>query len=264
MLMKQILSLIALASLTWSACPAEVSTSCSYSSLWGVSGERWNAAGRLPDFSYAGYHAGEAHVPNAPAKWDFKRDFHARGDGRTDDSSALLSAIQSIDAGVLFIPEGTYVIAQRIDISKGNFVLRGAGSNKTILLFPNSLTDLFGNKAKATEQSQWAFRPGLLNITGKDPINAETRLAEVTAPAKRGDRTLQLSNKISVAKGEWIRLTESDPKSGSSGAGSLIHYLYGNLMPPRSDLIGTPHVVRFLSRIKSVSDKQRSEERRVG
>src|SRR5205807_444585 len=135
---------------------------------WGASGEKWNPAGRLPDFSYAGYHAGEANIPNAPAKWDLKRDFHARGDGHTDDSTALLNAIQSIDAGVLFIPEGTYVITRRIDISKGNFVLRGAGPHKTILLFPNSLTDLFGNKAKGTEQSQWSFRPGLLNITGSN------------------------------------------------------------------------------------------------
>src|SRR4051812_38538364 len=30
------------------------------SSLWGVSGEAWTAAGRLPDFSYAGYRAAEA------------------------------------------------------------------------------------------------------------------------------------------------------------------------------------------------------------
>lgn len=261
MTLKSILCLIAFASLTWPAFPGEASSSCSYSSLWGVSGEKWDPAGRLPDFSYAGYHAGEANIPNGPAKWDFKRDFHAKGDGRTDDSGALLNAIQSIDAGVLFIPEGTYVIARRIDISKGNFVLRGAGPNKTVLLFPNSLTDLFGNKAKGTEQSQWAFGPGLLNITGKDPINPETRLADVTASAKRGERTLQLSSKISVAKGDWVRLTESDPKSPSADAGSLIHYLYGNLMPPGSDLIGTPHVVRFLSRIKSVSDKQIELER---
>src|SRR2546423_6402793 len=260
-MMKQLLSLIALASICCATSPAEVLSSCAYSPLWGMSGEKWNAGGRLPDFSYAGYHAGEANIPNAPAKWDLKRDFHARGDGRTDDSSALLTAIQSIDSGVLFIPEGTYVIARRIDISKGNFVLRGAGPNKTILLFPNSLTDLFGNKAKGTEQSQWAFRPGLLNITGKDPIDARTRLADVTAPAKRGDRTLQLSNKISVAKGEWIRLTESDPKKDSADAGSLIHYLYGNLMPPGTDLIGTPRVVRFLSRVKSVSDKKIELER---
>ena len=259
-LMGKLLSLIALASLTWSACAAEVSSSCTYSSLWGVSGERWNPASRLPDFSYAGYHAGEANLPNAPVKWDFKRDFHARGDGRTDDSDALLNAIQTIDAGVLFIPEGTYVIARRIDIAKGNFVLRGAGPNKTILLFPNSLTDLFGNKAKGAEQSQWAFRPGLLNLTGKDPINAGTLLAGVTAPAKRGDRLLKLTTRITVAKGQWLRLTENDPKSGSA-AGSLVHYLYGNLMPPGSDLIGTPHIVRFLSRIKSVSGNQIELER---
>jgi hypothetical protein len=198
---------------------AELSSSCVYSSLWGVSGEKWHAAGRLPDFSYAGYHAGEAKIPNAPAKWNFKRNFHAKGDGRTDDSAALLNAIQSITNGVLFIPEGTYVIAQRIDISKGNLVLRGAAPGKTILLFPNSLTDLLGNKAKGTETSQWSFRPGLVNVTGKDPINGETRLAAVTAPAKRGDKTLQLSNKISVAKGEWIRLVESDPEKGSAAAG---------------------------------------------
>src|SRR5438874_13136574 len=93
---------------------------CTYSSLWGIAGEKWRAEGRLPDFSYAGYHAGEASIPNPPAKWDFKRDFHAKGDGRTDDSTALLNALQSIDRGVLFIPEGTYIFAKRIDILKGN------------------------------------------------------------------------------------------------------------------------------------------------
>ena len=43
-------------------------TSCSYSSLWGRAGEKWMATGRLPDFSYAGYHAGEKTIPNARAK----------------------------------------------------------------------------------------------------------------------------------------------------------------------------------------------------
>jgi hypothetical protein len=243
----------------WAA--AEVSSPCVYSSLWGVSGEKWDPAGRLPDFSYAGYHAGEKTIPNPPAKWNFKRDFHARGDGRTDDSAALLNAIQSITSGVLFIPEGTYVIARRIDISKGNLILRGVAPGKTILLFPNSLTDLFGNKAKGTEQSQWAFRPGFVNITGKDPINVDTRLATVTAPAKRGDKTLQVSNNISVSKGDWIRLVESDPPKDSPGAGSLIHYLYGELMPPGPGLIGTPHVVRFLSRVKSASGNRIELER---
>src|SRR3982750_1448739 len=46
------------------------SPSCSYSSLWGVNGEKWQPEGRLPDFSYAGYHAGEANIPSPAAQWD--------------------------------------------------------------------------------------------------------------------------------------------------------------------------------------------------
>jgi Pectate lyase superfamily protein len=234
---------------------------CAHSTLWGISGERWTPVGRLPDFSYAGYHAGEKRIPKPSARWNLKRDFHAKGDGRTDDSSALLKAIHSIKSGVLFIPAGTFVITKRIDIDKGNLILRGAGRGKTVLLFPNSLTELFGNNAKATDQSQWSFRPGLVNVTGKDPIDASTRLASVVAPAKRGDKTLRLSQKISVAEGEWIRLVESDPKKGSAAAGSLIHHLYGDLMPPGDGLIGTPHVVRFLSRVKSTSANEIELER---
>ncbi len=225
---------------------------CAYSSLWGEAGEKWQPSGRLPDFSYAGYHAGEAPVPNPRVRWNLKRDFHAVGDGRADDTQALTNAIQSIENGVLFIPKGTYVISKLIDLTRGNVIIRGAGSDQTILFFPKSLEDLFGNKPN-NGQSQWAFRPGLINVTGKDPINAATRLATVTTPAKRGDRTLQLSNPISVKPGEWLRLAENDPPKDSPEAGSLIGYFYGELMPPGEGLIGTPHVVRFLSRVKSVS-----------
>ena len=243
-------------------CEGEASSSpCTYSSLWGATGERWQPEKRLPDFSYAGYHAGEAPIPHPKASWDLKRDFHAAGDGKTDDSQALMQALQSVKSGVLFIPQGTYVIARRIDLNKGNLILRGAGPNKTILLFPNSLTDLFGNKARGAEQSQWAFRPGLFNVTGNDPINAETRLASVTKPAQRGDRILQLSGRIATGKGEWVRLVESDPAKGNAAAGSLIRYLYGGLMEPGSDLIGTRSVVRFLSRVKSIAGNQVELER---
>src|SRR6266511_181221 len=128
MLLKTTVGLLLFVSaLAWAARAANVSTLRAYSSLWGVSGEKWNPEGRLPDFSYAGYHAGEAALPTAPAKWNLKRDFHAKGDGRTDDSAALINAIQTSNRGVLFIPAGTYMIAQRIDILKGNLVIRGAG-----------------------------------------------------------------------------------------------------------------------------------------
>src|SRR4051794_37680138 len=159
------------------------SAPCAYSSLWGIAGEKWKPEERLPDFSYAGYHAGEARIPTPQARWNLKRDFHARGDGQTDDSQALQTAIQTIKSGVLFIPKGTYVISKRIDVSKGNLILRGEGPGETVLFFPNSLTDLFGNTINGAGQSQWSFRPGLINFTGRDAINTETRLASVNATA---------------------------------------------------------------------------------
>jgi hypothetical protein len=225
---------------------------CVYSSLWGTNGEKWSPMGRLPDFSYAGYHAGEASLPKVKAKWDLKRDFHAVGDGKADDTAALLNAINSVGKGVLFIPEGVYVISKRIDITKGNFAIRGAGPNKTILLFPYSLQNLFGNKAKGSEQSQWAFRPGLINVTGKDPIDDTTKLATVITEAKRGDTTLHLSNALSLRRNEWIRIVESDPPKTQADTGSLIKHLYGDLMPSGEDLLGTRSVVRFLSRVNRV------------
>ena len=279
-LTKFVIILLFASTLAWiqTAILHSASPPCAYSALWGVAGEKWRPESRLPDFSYAGYHAGEAKIPTPPVTWDLKRDFHAAGDGRTDDSQALLNAIQSIKSGVLFIPKGTYVISKRIDISKGNLILRGAGPNETILFFPNSLEVLFGNKARGAEQSQWAFRPGLINFTGTDPITAETRLASVAAAAKRGSRMLtistgasngaaprEMSSPVSIKKGQWIRLVESDPPKASAATGSLIRHLYGDLMPPVpgsiEDLIGTRSVVRFLSRVKSVSGNQIELER---
>lgn len=269
--LRELVSVTLLASaIAWTQTATSISSSagapvvgvapCTYSSLWGVNGEKWKPEGRLPDFSYAGYHAGEANIPTPVARWDFKRDFRAAGDGQTDDSDALLKAIASIKSGVLFIPKGTYVISKRVDIDKGNLILRGAGPNQTVLLFPKSLEDLFGNKATGTQQSQWAFRPGLINVTGKDPINAETRLASITADAKRGSRRLQIQGSLTngtIKKGEWVRLVESDPPKDSASAGSLVRYLYGNLTPPIpgniEGLVGTRSLVRFLSRVKAVS-----------
>ena len=38
------------------------------SDLWGANGEHWTPQSRLPDFSFAGYHCGEAPIPNVPAR----------------------------------------------------------------------------------------------------------------------------------------------------------------------------------------------------
>ncbi len=57
------------------------------SALWGEQGEKWSAQSRLPDFSFAGYHCGEDPIPRVAVAASI-RDFGARGDGVTDDTTA--------------------------------------------------------------------------------------------------------------------------------------------------------------------------------
>jgi len=83
---------------------------CSPSSLWGKSGEAWRAEGRLSDYSYAGYRAGESEIPEVKVVANLQADVHAAGDGVTDDSEALIAAIEKAPPGAILIPAGTYLI----------------------------------------------------------------------------------------------------------------------------------------------------------
>lgn len=89
-------------------------------------GELWSPTARLPDWSYAGYMAGEQPIPQLPASGgNLRTTFKAAGDGVTDDTAALLAAINAVgEQGVVYIPAGTYVISQKVDIGK-RVVLRG-------------------------------------------------------------------------------------------------------------------------------------------
>ncbi|MBN1694123.1 T9SS type A sorting domain-containing protein [candidate division WOR-3 bacterium] len=62
-------------------------------------------------------------------------DYGAVGDGITDDTKALKDAISACEESTaVFIPAGTYLITDRIDIRKP-IVLRGAGPEATFLKF---------------------------------------------------------------------------------------------------------------------------------
>ena len=95
----------------------------------------------LPDFSRAGYHAGERPVSKQKPVRDI-RDFGAVGDGKTDATEAIQKAVNA--GGVISIPEGRWLLSKPVRISKSETVLKGAGSGKTFLVCPNSLADVHG------------------------------------------------------------------------------------------------------------------------
>jgi hypothetical protein len=130
------------------------------------------------DYSFAGYRAGAEPIPNPPMSADLKVTYGAKGDGVTDDTQALLNAINNAvdQLTVLYLPPGRYLFSKRIDISK-RVILRGAGRNLTKLVFSKSLSDL---GAAWTGNSPYTYGPALLNWWGTGKTDASSLVARVT------------------------------------------------------------------------------------
>jgi hypothetical protein len=217
--------------------------SCSASSLYGIQGEAWNPSGRLLDYAYAGYHTGSEALPTVTAPAVSVADYGARPDDGEDDTQAFLTAIAASTSGVIQVPPGRFVLMQRLEIRKGNLVLRGAGRDRTTLFFPFSLGELYGLEFNSAGQSNWSFSGGFLTVEGSVGGGL---LARVTAPAARGARTLQVSTTTGLAAGQWVRLLQTD-----AGGTLLKAFHAGYYDGDVGEDIGR-QAFRFLSRIESV------------
>lgn len=204
-----------------------------HSALWGTSGERWTPASRLPDFSYAGYHRGEAPVPNRKATLNVK-DFGAVGDGTTDDTAAFQKAIAAAKGGVIRIPPGRYQITDFLTIRDRGTVLQGAGWDESVLHFPiplNTIKPNWGATTSGRRTSNYSWSGGFIQVLGslsRQPI------AQVTAPAERGGQALSVSScdKLEVGDDVVLRLNDTAGKS-------LAHHLYAGDPGPLDQLKGT-------------------------
>lgn len=174
------------------------------SELWGVSGELWEPTGRLPDFSSAGYRAGQ-EPPSEPVSASVL-DFGAIPDDGQDDSAAFQAAIDAT-TGVLEIPAGTYVIDAVLHINHSDLVLRGAGPEQTTLSFPSALTDLEGAAA------QWSWNGGLIWIAPPETGSALTTVE----PALRGDTRLSVGDTTGLQDGQLVELRLDDDEDRSLG-----------------------------------------------
>ncbi len=233
----------------WGGCGWGASAWGGTSALWGVKGELWDPLGRLPDFSYAGYHAGEKAIPTPPVTASVK-DFGCKGDGKSDDSQCLQRAVDSAAPGALLIPRGRYLLSKQILVRKSGLVLRGEGqgADGTVLVWSKGLQELTGaihpwnwgasgllrfapaNAAISAASSASpsiagasiaaiAPHPGALAKTADHPPSHELALGEqvatVTTAAKRGDIHLHLSATAGLLAGQFIVLTLTDPADRS-------------------------------------------------
>ncbi len=189
------------------------------SALWGRAGERWDPRGRLPDFSYAGYHAGRLPIPEVPVVVDV-RTYGARGDGSHDDTGAIQRAMRAageMGGGAVLLPAGTYRVRDVLRFSHDGVVLRGEGPRETILAIDTNLRNVRGAEYSDSGTLKWSYKGGF--------IAAETRMQmgriPVTSGAARGDRVLSLETTEGLAPGDFVVLKLSD-----DGAHSLASTLY--------------------------------------
>src|SRR5215472_15151373 len=236
---KELLPLVLLVALA-------ATTAAQTSDLWGVSGERWNPRSRLPDFSYAGYHSGEAPLPRVGPGVSVK-DFGARGDGTTDDTAAFLKALATVKSGAIEIPEGRYRITDILEIKRSGIVLRGAGPEKTVLFFPKPLNDIKPNWGATTTgrpTSNYSWSGGFVWFKGS---LGSRSLADIAAPAQRGDTTLRLSTTANLTSGQRVEILETDTQENS-----LASLLYSNDAGDTSQLLGSTRasIVAHVLKIK--------------
>ncbi|MHC4873694.1 MAG: glycosyl hydrolase family 28-related protein, partial [Planctomycetota bacterium] len=226
------------------------------SALWGEEGELWDPQGRLPDYSYAGYHSGMKIIPESEVVSNVC-DFGAAGDGQTDDTEAFKTAIAAAENGAVFVPAGRYCISGLVSINKSNIVLRGEGPEKTSLVFKKSLTELFGsmNYGYEGQNAPWNWGQGGLVWLGRpykyNPAGAG--LTNISGSVKRGDRVIEAVSSDSLKPGQWVSLILEDdvPKSLSA-------HLHNNQLDNASVHTDYEHVLKleWYVQIEKVAGKQ--------
>ena len=191
----------------------------SQSTLWGQNGEKWTPQSRLPFFGKAGYRGGGVPIPEVKVVANV-RDFGAKGDGTTDDSAAILRAVEATENGALLFPAGRYVLRDVINIKRGNVVLRGAGPEQSVLVIPQSLQELQGIKMAKSPgdegKSSFSFSGGFVSVRGKDEGK---KIAPLARPAARGDRVLELqavdaTRVLQTGREVRLRLSDSEHTLG--------------------------------------------------
>ncbi|WP_237229125.1 glycoside hydrolase family 55 protein [Rubinisphaera sp. JC750] len=199
--------------------------------LWGRTGEAWDPAGLLPDFSQAGYQRGERAIPERKptvslTKYGIKAN--------TDITEALQRAIDENPGACIGIPAGKYNVTERIKVESAGTVIQGASVRSTTLYFPKSLYEIDPQETEnggGMKTTPYSWSGGFL-VIGSYNADSGPRLP-VTSESKRGDYTLQLESTDGLSTGDEVQLELAD-----DDAGSLTNYLYRDEPGDAATIIG--------------------------
>ena len=232
------------------------SPTVAYSKLWGREGEVWLPAGRLPDFSFAGYRGGERAIPDYPATTNVAA-FGARGDDNVDDTAAFQSALAATESGAVVVPPGRYIISGVLKIAKAGVVLRGAGAEQTTLYFPTPLEAIAPNTGATTSgrpTSNYSWSGGFVRLEGN---LGSVPLTLITAPAARGDQSVIVGKGSMLSVGQFVEIFLTDTPDNS-----LAKHLYSDDAGDISKLNGKTRT-SLVTRITKIEGNRLELERRL-
>lgn len=162
----------------------------------------------LPDFSYAGYHAGEKPIPETvpgPRVDVTKPPYNADNTGKEIATGAIQQALNDVGSsggGTVYLPAGTYRIKfsdadnpTALYMTYSNVLLQGDGVGKTFLYLDEKIT-----RQKSMIAVGSRFAPVSLT-TPKDGIIAAVR-NDVPAQAT----TIPLADDVAFNVGDWVAI----------------------------------------------------------
>ena len=191
----------------------------------------------LLDFSYAGYKHGEtapADVYSLGYKVYDVTDYGAIPDDGKSDREAFLKCVEaatgaefeskngyilltkSIANAIIYFPEGEFILhtsdddyeengrklSRHIQIAAGNFVIKGAGRDKTAIVMadPNHPAD----------ETELYSSPSMLVLKHNSGLS---KLTDVTANAGKGTFSVTVADPSRLSEGSWVCLTmkNNDP-----------------------------------------------------
>ena len=190
----------------------------------------------IPDVSWAGYHRGDDPLPTPAIVISVAACGAVPDDGK-NDSPAFAEAIATAAAaggGAVDVPAGTWELDDILRLSADGVVLRGAGRDKTKLLFRKSLKDRL-NAPPLRGQTQWSWSGGLVwmgpantwlddgSLNPEKTLNCEawetwrtgSELGKATGTSLEGARSIELAAPATIKPGQWVILSYRNPPDRS-------------------------------------------------
>ncbi len=224
------------------------------SSLWGTDGELWSAAGRLQDYSWAGYRSSSVRLPVVP---EVARLTAADKPTPTTDIAGRLQALINTvpSPGAIVIPAGRWYINKRVYLNRTGIVLRGEDGAE--LYEPQSLSEIDGVDPTTTQA--YSNGPGFIVVGGG---RSTTQRAAITADAAKGAASLTVSTTTGLAVGDMIMITQSDAADKS-----LAKHMHGGLSECGVDTYANnsdyPQMIEWFTRVKAISGNTLTTEMAV-